>query len=306
MQAPQKTLDEKVLGTDVSAKKDVLKSLSFTEPYDEDKVDNDIEVLLDRRGAIISVLKSLRRALQTNRGGVVLGEALFEPTINSGLENPHRSHYSFRGLEKCLDIFRMFDSDGDGRMTYDDFLAYLEVSGQYDMVTPCITSSSESWLNYMWDNFGAGYDPAMAPPAGGGRGQGCGFIEPIHFANYRHSAEAKFPLAMELFDRGMPLLPRRLLRWEHAKKSFVRLDFESWNPQLSEEELLALEAEGKEPPSTSDPEATGDIPVDEFQLLMADSGEIISWYQGREILTRMQQWIEVMDELVYAANKKNV
>ena len=106
------------------------------------------ETLNERRGVIISLLRSLTTQLKSvdqppisqseEAEGLTAGTqqkhaALRAPRPTSRAET---TKLSWRGIEKSLELFELFDIDRDGALSHTEFRGYLAAVGRPDEIEP--------------------------------------------------------------------------------------------------------------------------------------------------------------------------
>jgi len=212
---------------------------------------NSMTTLIERRSVVISLLRSLTTQLRTvdqppiSQSEEAEGLTASTQQKHAALQRASKElqQLSWRGIEKSLELFELFDVDRDGALSYSEFRGYLVAVGRPDEIDAHVLSNREAWQCYIYDLYGT---------------TDAGLLGPDGFCMYRAAIEHTHPLEDDLLRVGIDLLPKSLAQWEKNQRSFDRLDTE--NPE--EDENGALVA--------------GRVPVAQMQQLIADCGEVLT------------------------------
>lgn len=119
--------------------------------------------LLAKRKELVSLLRSVRRSLETNRKPLIEEQPfLATETQYSFLWDGRTGRFTERGAGKVHEIFERFGSDG--AMDYFQFRAYLEMVGRPAELPAYIIDYSEAWRCYVYDLFGCDEVRPLGPP----------------------------------------------------------------------------------------------------------------------------------------------
>ncbi|CAM9988729.1 unnamed protein product [Scytosiphon promiscuus] len=187
---------------------------------------------------------------------------------------------------------KLFDTDGDGCLSFDEFRAYLVKLGRHKgkIGERMTTDSREFWLNYIADQAGP-------PPADDVEGTISfdGKLTPSGFVGHRRIIEPDHPLEADLLAMELDLLPDCLQRWLKAKTAFDRIDSEGVSAAVERGER------GDHFPQ----DRNGSVERGEAQLLLADSGEIMSKLRVEEEISLATLRAKVLFQLVEERTKRN-
>ncbi|CAM9586390.1 unnamed protein product [Ectocarpus sp. 4 AP-2014] len=196
-----------------------------------------------------------------------------------------------RAMDRARALLRLFDADGDGCLSFDEFRAYLVRLGRHKgKLGERLTTNREFWLSYVADQAGP---PAAADVGGTVSFDGC--LTQSGFVGHRRMVEPDHPLEVDLLTMGLDLLPESLQRWLRAKNAFDRIDAEG----------VSAAAERGERSAKSRGEYDGSVDRGEAQLLLADAGEVMSKLRVEEELTLATMHAKLMLEVVEERRKRN-
>ncbi|CAM9193788.1 unnamed protein product, partial [Hapterophycus canaliculatus] len=206
-------------------------------------------------------------------------------------DGPGPKPLTHRAAERAGALLKLFDADGDGCLSFDEFRAYLLKLGRHrGNLGERLTTDREFWLNYVVDQAG--------PPAAGdieGTISFDGKLTPSGFVGHRRTIEPEHPLEQDLLSIGLDLLPECLQRWLKAKCAFDRIDSEGVSAAVERGER------GGQSPQGCD----GSVERGEVQLLLADAGEIMSKLRAEEELSLATLRAKVLLQLVNERRKRN-
>ncbi|CAM9348138.1 unnamed protein product, partial [Laminaria digitata] len=174
-----------------------------------------------------------------------------------------------RAAERAGALLSLFDADGDGALSFDEFRAYLVRLGRdKGKVGERLAANREFWLSFVADQAG----PAAAQPARGAAAattattSSNGNLTEAGFVGHRRMVEPEHPLELDLLSLGLDILPECLQRWLKAKDSFDRIDVEGGS----------VTSDGGKREDRPPGGCAGTIAREEAQLLLADNGEVMT------------------------------
>ncbi|KAJ1453626.1 hypothetical protein M885DRAFT_523874 [Pelagophyceae sp. CCMP2097] len=236
--------------------------------------------LADRRSAVISLLRSVKQQLvklhqppmsRSDEAEGVTAAAQPKFAGSSAAEwGRAASPLSWRGHELARRLFDAFDEDGDGLWTFADFGCYLTAVGRPDEFEAHVLSSREVWRSYVHDLYGT-CEGKMA-------------LE--NFVSYREAVELLYPIEVDALSAGLSATPLKLQEWRKCIVEFDTVDEDS-----------ALEA---------NTEANGTAPLESFQLLCANIGEVLTLEEAALSLHWLGAKCRCMGELRKEFKRKHV
>eukprot|EP00903_Cladosiphon_okamuranus_P011263 g10621.t1 len=280
-----------------------------------DDENTEIATLRRRRAYIIAQLHNVGKSIRETEADVLEGQCLpeiprrdlapkntvdesqtgsFLHAVNwrAGTDDgPGPKPLTDRAAERAGALLRLFDADGDGCLSFDEFRAYLVRLGRdKGKLGERLTTNREFWLNYVMDQAG----PPGASDVGGMISFDGTRLTRSGFISHRRMVEREHPLELDLLSLGLDLLPESLQRWLKAKDAFDRIDAESVSSAAERGER-----------GENDQERDGSVDRGEAQLLLADAGEIMSHLRIEEELSLATIRSKVLLQLVQERRKRN-
>eukprot|EP00904_Undaria_pinnatifida_P012189 jgi/Undpi1/80/HiC_scaffold_1.g00080.m1 len=220
---------------------------------------------------------------------------------NAGTDDgPGPKPLTDRAAERAGALLRLFDADGDGALSFEEFRAYLVRLGRdKGKVGERLATNREFWLDFVADQAG----PAAVPPSAAAAAATAttatissnGNLTEAGFVGHRRMVEPDHPLELDLLELGLDLLPESLQRWLRAKDTFDRIDLEGGS-------VLSEGGKKEDRPQTG---LAGSVAREEAQLLLADNGEIMTMLRVEEELSRASVRAKVLLQLVEERRKRN-
>ncbi|CAM9483729.1 unnamed protein product, partial [Pylaiella littoralis] len=281
-----------------------------------DEESTEIAALRRRRAYIIAQLHNVGQSIRETEAEVLVGQCLPEipkrdlapkDTVDESQtgsflhavdwrtgsdDGPGPKPLTDRAAERAGALLTLFDNDGDGCLSFDEFRAYLIRLGRdKGKLGERLTTNREFWLNYAMDQAG----PAPASDIGGTVSFDGMSLTQSGFIGHRRMVERERPLELDLLAMGLDLLPECLQRWLKAKDAFDRIDAEGVSSAAARGESGDRTQEG----------CDGSIERGEAQLLLADAGEVMSKLRVEEELGLATMRAKLLLQLVEERRRRN-